>query len=184
MLNYQGVSKKNIWGRLALCLGMSFLAFFVLIPEVQAQETGQIAGRITDPTGAAVPNVKITVRNMGTNAVRLVTTNDTGNYVITGLTPAMYQFTAAATSGFNAYQSTVEVTVAGRLTMDVQLQVGATTATVEVSATEGGAQVNTQTQELSQIVNATQIAQMPSLTRNPYDLVALSGNVSSGDSTN
>ena len=184
MLNYQGVSKKNIWGRLALCLGMSFLAFFVLIPEVQAQETGQIAGRITDPTGAAVPNVKITVRNMGTNAVRLVTTNDTGNYVITGLTPAMYQFTAAATSGFNTYQSTVEVTVAGRLTMDVQLQVGATTATVEVSATEGGAQVNTQTQELSQIVNATQIAQMPSLTRNPYDLVALSGNVSSGDSTN
>jgi len=170
--------------RLALYLGVALLAVLVPGQAAMAQETGQIAGRITDPTGAAIPNVKITVRNLGTNAVRLVSSDATGNYVITGLTPAMYQFTAAATTGFNAYQSNVEVTVAGKLTMDVQLQVGSTTATIEVSATQGGAQVNTQTQELSQIVNSTQIAEMPSLTRNPYDFVALSGNVSAGDSTN
>ena len=67
--------------------------------------------------------------------------------------------------------------------MDPKLSVTQENTAVEVTA-EGGAQANTQTQELSQIVNATQVAQMPSLTRNPYDFVALAGNVSAGDSTN
>ena len=57
------------------------------------------------------------------------------------------------------------------------------TETVEVVAAGGSATVNTQTQELSQLVNTTQMSQLPSLTRNPYDFVALSGNVSSGDLT-
>lgn len=48
---------------------------------------------------------------------------------------------------------------------------------------EGGAAANTQTQELSQFVDTRQLAQLPSLTRNPYDFVVLSGNVSNGDST-
>jgi hypothetical protein len=48
---------------------------------------------------------------------------------------------------------------------------------------EGGVEVNTQTQELSQVVDTEQLAQLPSLTRNPYDFVGISGNVSSGDNT-
>jgi hypothetical protein len=43
--------------------------------------------------------------------------------------------------------------------------------------------VNTQTQELSQVIDATQLAQLPSLTRDPYDFVALAGNISNGDNT-
>ena len=43
--------------------------------------------------------------------------------------------------------------------------------------------MNTQTQELSQLINTQQLAQLPSLTRNPYDFVAISGNVSNGDTT-
>ena len=56
------------------------------------------------------------------------------------------------------------------------------TTTVEVSADQS-VQVNTQTPEVSQVINTEQITQLPSLTRNPYDFVALSGNVSSGDNT-
>ena len=76
------------------------------------------------------------------------------------------------------------MTVASKVTVDTRLTVGSESTTVEVSASLGGSQTNTQTQELSQIINSTQVSQMPSLTRNAYDFVALAGNVSAGDSTN
>ena len=63
-----------------------------------------------------------------------------------------------------------------------KLSVNASVTEVQVVA-EGGVEVNTQTQELSQVIDTHQMEQLPSLTRNPYDFVGLSGNVSSGDST-
>jgi hypothetical protein len=168
--------------RTALLLGIALLAVLAFGSTAQAQETGQIAGTVTDASGAAVPNVAITVKNIGTNATRSITTNDTGAYVIRGLEPATYQLSING-SGFRPFSARIDVTVAAKVTMDAKLSVSQAETTVEVTA-EGGAQANTQSQELSQIVNATQVAQMPSLTRNPYDFVALAGNVSAGDSTN
>jgi hypothetical protein len=166
----------------ALFLGMVLLAILAFGSMAQGQETGQIAGTVTDPTGAVVPNASIAVKNLGTNAVRTVTSSSTGAYVVTGLQPANYELTVNG-AGFHAFSTRVEVTVAAKVTVDPKLSVTQENTSVEVTA-EGGAQANTQSQELSQIVNATQVAQMPSLTRNPYDFVALAGNVSAGDSTN
>ncbi|MCU1252438.1 MAG: Oar protein [Edaphobacter sp.] len=166
----------------ALFVGMVLLAIFAFGSAARGQEAGQISGTVTDPTGAVVPNATVTVKNLGTNAVRTVTTSGTGAYVVTGLQPAQYEVTVTG-AGFHPSTTRVEVTVAAKVTLDAKLSVTQENTSVEVTA-EGGAQANTQTQELSQIVNATQVAQMPSLTRNPYDLVALAGNVSAGDSTN
>jgi len=148
-----------------------------------AQETGQILGTVTDPSGAVVPNVIVTVTNLGTNAVRTVTTGSGGAFVVTGLRPATYEVVIQS-PGFMTHTGRVEVTVASKVVVDTRLTLGSTTTSVEVSAELGGAQVNMQTPELSQIVNSAQVSQMPSLTRNPYDFVALAGNVSAGDSTN
>jgi len=161
---------------------MAVLAMLSFGSAALAQETGQIAGTVTDPTGAQIPNLTVTVKNLGTNASRAVTTNSTGAYVVRGLEPANYQLSING-SGFRPFSARVEVTVAGKVTVDARLSVSQENTTIEVSA-EGGAQANTQSQELSQIVNTTQVSQMPSLTRNPYDFVALAGNVSAGDSTN
>ena len=68
------------------------------------------------------------------------------------------------------------------MTLDAKLSVSAATTEVQVVG-EGGAQVNTQTQEMSQVVDTQQLANLPSLTRNPYDFVALAGNVSGGDNS-
>jgi hypothetical protein len=168
--------------KIAVFVGMTLLAILAFGSAAQGQEAGQISGAVTDPSGAFLPNATITIKNLGTNAVRTVTSSDTGAYVVTGLQPATYELTASAT-GFRPFTTRVEVTVAAKVTVDPKLSVTQETTSVEVTA-EGGAQANTQTQELSQIVNATQVAQMPSLTRNAYDLVALAGNVSAGDSTN
>ena len=144
-------------------------------------ETGQLAGAVTDPSGAVIPGASVMITNLGTNAERTEATSSNGAYTMTGLAPATYQVRIQA-AGFQPYTAKVEITVGGHVTLDGKLSVSSNTTQVEVVG-EGGSQVNTQTQELSQVVNQEQVSQLPSLSRNPYDFVALSGNISSGDSS-
>jgi outer membrane receptor protein involved in Fe transport len=142
-------------------------------------ESGQISGTVVDQTGAIVPGAGVAVKNLGTNYVRNAVTSSTGAYLLVSLEPALYEVTI--TSGnFKAYTAKVEVTPGSHLTLDAKLSVSATTTEIEVVG-EGGAQVNTQTQEISQVVSVQQVQQLPSLTRNPYDFVAVAGNISNGD---
>jgi hypothetical protein len=143
--------------------------------------TGTISGTVRDASGAAVAGATVTVRNTATSAERSVTTGNNGDYTIPGLAPGIYELTVTST-GFAKFTAQVEVTVASAVTVDPQLSVSNQTTTIEVVAA-GGVEVNTQTQELSQIVNTQQMAELPSLTRNPYDFIAIAGNVSSGDRT-
>ncbi|HEV3482372.1 MAG TPA: TonB-dependent receptor [Candidatus Acidoferrales bacterium] len=144
-------------------------------------ETGSVTGTVTDQTGAVVPGASVTAKSVATSAERTIQTTSDGTYVMPGLAPGLYDVTVTSQS-FAPFTSRVEVTVGGKVTLDAQLEVGKTTTVVEVVG-QGGAVVNTQSQELSQIVNTEQIGNLPSLTRNPYDFVALSGDISSGDQT-
>jgi hypothetical protein len=169
-----------------LTLSALFLSFpCLMLHPVQAHaqaDTGQIAGRVTDSSGAVVAGGTVTVKNTGTNAERTAQTSANGTYLLTGLEPATYQVTVSSGS-FKPFVANLEVTVGGHATLDAELSIGGTTTEVAVVA-QGGAQVNTQTQELSQVVSQQQVSQLPSLSRNPYDFVALAGNVSAGDASN
>jgi hypothetical protein len=150
---------------------------------VRAQvDTGSISGTVTDSSGSVVPNAKISITNLSTSAERTIESSNNGYYTVKGLAPGNYKVSITSSS-FKTFATTVEVTVGGSLTVNAQLEVGSASVVVEVVAGAGGAEVNTQTQELSQLVDSTQLAQLPSLTRNPYDFVVLSGNVSNGDNT-
>jgi hypothetical protein len=167
-------------------LALAVLGLFALVSVsgvvASAQvDAGQISGTVLDQSGAVVPGATISVRNTDTNSVRTIVSSASGAYLVPGLVPATYEITVTA-SAFKAYTAKVEVTVGGHVTLDAQLSVSATTSEVEVVG-EGGSQVNTQTQEMSQVVDTAQIANLPSLTRNPYDFVALAGNVSGGDNS-
>jgi len=145
-------------------------------------ETGELAGTVLDSSGAVIPGAIVTVKNVGTNAVRNSVSAKDGSFRFTALEPATYDLNVHA-SGFQPYTAKVQVTVGGHVTLDARLSVSGTTTQVEVVG-EGGTQINTQTQELSQVIGEQQVSQLPSLTRNPYDFVALAGNVSTGDATN
>ena len=177
-----GAFGKGLRRKLAFFVSAAFIIFFAVVPFAHAQETGQITGVVTDSTGAAVSGVVVTATNLNTNASRTATTSSTGTYSLIGLPPAQYQISTPVTGGFQGYKAKAEVTVGGKLTFDITLSLGSATTEIQVSA-EGGTQVNTTSQELSQVVDQQQISQLPSLTRNPYDFVALSGNISSGDNT-
>jgi hypothetical protein len=145
-------------------------------------ETGAIAGVVKDTTGAVVPDAQVVVRNVATNAQRTVVTGSLGQYSVPALPPGNYEVSVSK-SGFKTFETTIEVTVGGHLTVDTQLTLGGASTVVEVTAASAATEVNTQTQEIQQLVDTQQLAQLPSLTRNPYDFVALAGNVSAGDST-
>jgi hypothetical protein len=139
-------------------------------------ETGQIIGKVTDPQNAVVRGVSVSIKSVDAGTERVVVTNEEGVYIVTNLQPGLYDVEVRA-AGFTAQKQRVNVTVGSRVTFTTQLMVGAISGgAVEIIA-GGGVEVNTRTQELSDVISSTQVRELPTMTRNPYDLVALSGNV-------
>jgi len=149
-------------------------------PAIGQVEAGSIDGTIRDASGAVIPGTTVTATSITTGVERSTTTGTIGQYSIPGLNVGTYEVTVKSPN-FETFETQAEVTVGTITTVNAQLNVGKSTVVVKVVAT--AVAVNTETQELSQLVNSQKIAHLPSLTRNPYDFVALSGNVSNGDST-
>ena len=157
---------------LALCAALALSA-------AAQTETGQISGTVKDPNGALIPGAAVTVKSVETGAERTATSNEEGAYTVTNLQPGLYEVTVRAQS-FAASTQRVQVTVGARAAVETTLSVTQAAETVDVVA-GGAVEINTQTQEVSNVVSGTQIRQLPTLTRDPYALVGLAGNVSSDD---
>jgi hypothetical protein len=164
-------------------VSLSRLVLFLTLVTVPAvnlfgqAETAQITGTVYDPSGAAIPSATVTVKSVDTGTVRELTASASGAYTATDLLPGDYQVTATA-PGFVQVQQRVTASVGAKIALDLHLQVGQASTVVEVSAS--AIQVNTETQTLSTVVNQNELHELPTLTRNPYSLVAISGNVSDG----
>src|SRR5260370_19789948 len=159
-----------------LCL-LALLLFLPSLVFAQA-DTGTLSGTVRDTSGAVVPDASVTARNTATGLQRAAQTGTDGVYTFPGLPPAAYDVTISK-SGFADYKAQTTITVGSHVTLDAPLSVSQVSTTVEVVAVPV-AEINTQTQEVSQIITPEQVANLPSLTRNPYDFVALAGNVSGG----
>jgi hypothetical protein len=166
---------KNMAISVMSCFLVAFMVLMMSGVALAQTETGRIGGIVTDPTGAVVPGATVTVKSLGTSATRTAETNSTGAYIITNLPPGNYELTVGA-KGFASSKRQITITVGGITAQDVSLSVGAASTTVEVTG-EAATQVNTESQMLSDVVTSKQVMEMPTLTRNPYDLIAISGNV-------
>jgi len=160
------------------------LALLVLVPSVAfgQADTGTLSGTVKDTTGAVVPDATVTARNTATGVQRSVQTGSDGVFTFAALPPALYDVTVSK-PGFADYKAQTTITVGSHVTLDVPLSVSQLSTTVEVVSAPPAAEVNTQTQEISQIITPEQVQNLPSLTRNPYDFVSLAGNISGGDRT-
>ena len=95
---------------------------------------GSIIGTVTDPQGAAVAGAKVVVTSVTKSTMDETTTNESGNYSVIHLIPDTYRVTIEAT-GFKAHnQASVLVQVDTTARVDAQLEVGAVTQSVEVTA--------------------------------------------------
>jgi hypothetical protein len=140
-------------------------------------ETAQITGTVYDASGAAIPNASVTIKSANTGTVRELTTSVSGAYIAMNLLPGAYLVSATAPN-FIRIQRRVGATVGAKLTVDLHLEIGKATTLVEVNVS--ALQINTETPTLSTTVDQTELRELPTLTRDPYELVALSGNISDG----
>ena len=95
---------------------------------------GTIVGNVTDNTGAALPGATVTATNVETNTSREVVTNETGAYRIPTLQPGQYRVTVAMPGFSNATRSDVVVTLNSTTRINMSLQIGQLTETVNVEA--------------------------------------------------
>jgi len=138
-------------------------------------ENGQISGRVTDPQGAVVSGATVTATSAERQTKRTTATSGTGDYTLTALAPGKWELAVQAPA-FGVAKQAVIVAVGSRNVLDFKLAVTGTTTTVEV-VSEGALQVDTQSPEVSQVIGSKQVTELPTLTRNPYDLVSTAGNV-------
>src|SRR5499427_791386 len=144
---------------------MIFAALVVLLAGIfsisaagQSLVSGDITGIITDPTGAVVPNATITLRNKATGQTPTATTNAAGIYRFSLLPPGQYIVSASA-SGFQNAERGVTVVVGQAVAANLQLAVGSSSQTVEVSAESGV--VQTQNGNITTTFAQEQVALVP-----------------------
>jgi len=155
------------------------VALVLIAPLVLAQiETGQITGVISDQSGAVIAEATVTATATGTQVARTTKSTSSGTFVIPSLAPGTYIVTVTQ-ANFQTYKQEVNVAVGARMGLDVKLQVGSTSTVVEVAGE--AVQINTETQTVGQVVSSQEITQLPTISRNPYDLVKTVGNVSDAD---
>src|SRR5271170_2822999 len=152
--------------RSALCLLPLMVSFS--IAQVQ---NGQFTGVVTDPSGAAIANAKITVTNAGTNFADSTTTNQNGLYNLKELPVGTYKITVEASGFKTATNRGVALDVGTIAHVDFKLQIGRASEVVEVTAQ--AAAVNTEDSRLASTVTSTQISNLPLNGRNVYDLIQL-----------
>src|SRR5215210_1808733 len=127
-------------------------------------ETGQITGRVTDPNGAVVPGAAVVVKSAETGAERNATSDREGVYTVTNLQPGLYDVSVQA-QNFAKSTQRVQVTVGARASLDTALSVTAITGETVNIVAGSGVEVNTQNQELSNVVSGEQIRELPTVTR-------------------
>lgn len=100
----------------------------------QAQATAaDLAGSVTDPTGAVVSGATITARNLATGITRNATAGSNGDYQIIGLPPGEYEVTAEAPTFKKVVVSNVRLTVGQRADLPIKLEIGEASAVVNIT---------------------------------------------------
>lgn len=132
---------------------------------------GSVVGLVTDSSGAAIPDAKITLINTGTQDTRTAQTDGKGSYEFVSLLPGMYQITVEKAGFKRETVASVQVEVQAAVRADAVLQVGEVSQSVEVSAQSPLLQ--TEQSSLSSVVEGRTVEDMPLNGRNVLNLVAL-----------
>ena len=130
-----------------------------------------IVGTVTDPSGAVVPNVNITLTNVDTGKSVVIPTNDAGQFVAVDLQIGHYEVKATAAGFKAAEQKSIVLTVGDRIRVDFQMQMGTAQETVTVEA--NAVQIQTDSGERSNLITDQQLSQIAVNGRSIYQLAAL-----------
>jgi trimeric autotransporter adhesin len=155
---------------------LALLSTTLAVSPLTAQTIyGGLRGLITDSSGAAMSNAKVSLTNEGTADVRSAMTSTTGEYAFTQVTPGKYKISVEF-SGFKKYERAgVGIETQQQLTVDVKMEVGNVNESVQV--TEEVPLIETANASQGQVIDRQKLVDLPNLGRNPYMFSRLAPNV-------
>jgi len=157
--------------------GASLLALVLIyaatLPvNVQAQVAGgAISGTVSDTSGRVITGAQVSIRNVDTGVSRTTTTNEDGTYSAPNLLPGSYELTLSAPGFKTEVRSGIALTVGAAAVLDLTLQVGRTIETILVTGEAPAVQLSTS--DISAVVNATTVRELPLNGRSWTDLATL-----------
>src|SRR6202047_397656 len=144
--------------------------------SVIGQTLGDISGQVADPSGAGVPSSVVTLTNTATNAVRTTNSNEQGLYTFTSVPPGIYNVKVEHPGFKTTTSNNVEVQVQQSVRLDMTVQVGQVSESIEVSAT--AALLQSENATVGTVVETKSIVELPLNGREYLNLVTLAPNVS------
>jgi len=157
-----------------LLLATLVLALATLSQPANAQTgtTGTVLGTVTDPSGAAVLDATVMLRNKATNGQVTQMTNSVGQYTFVNVTPGEYELTVKKDGFRTADVGSLTVEVAKSYKEDVRLEIGAASESVIVT-TEARVELQTTDSQIGEVVGGTTLVRLPTLQRDASELLTL-----------
>lgn len=141
-------------------------------------ELGTIAGTVTDPKGAAVPNAEVIVTHVATAITNKATTNGSGEFVVPNLVPGEYSVSVSATGFKTTEQKGIQLQVGGRVAVPLSLEVGQVAERVEV--TGQAPLIQSETTEVDTLITRRDVTDLPLNGRTVFQLAPLVAGATTG----
>ncbi len=152
--------------RLLALASVFFLTPVISVPQAAAQVSASIQGRVTDPSGAAIPGALITLQNRSTNATRTTVTSRNGQYQVLSLPAGSYRITARKSGFAREIRTGIRLAVNQSVTANLTLPIGSVRQQIFVRA--DASPVSLTTSDVSGLVGPRQVRNLP-LNGRSYD---------------
>ncbi len=171
-------NSTRLCGRLSILVAvvMSLLLYVPIRAQVAG---GSLSGTMTDPSGSSIPNGEISIRDLATGLTRIVTSDAAGFYVAPNLLPGNYEIRATAPGFSTEVQTGITVTVGAKEVVNLTMQVGQTSQTIQVNA--DAPTVELESAAIGAVVNSNTVRELPLNGRSWTDLAVLEPGVVSAE---
>ncbi len=147
------------------------LFFFITLGAFAQVDTGTISGTVRDQSGAVLPGAPVKIENPSTGTIHQLITNDQGLYSAPDLKAGVYEVSASAPNFETVKQTGIELRVQDRLSINFTLNLGQSKTSVSVESKVSA--LETETSSVGQVVEESQIKNMPLNGRNYIQLATL-----------
>jgi hypothetical protein len=143
----------------------------VLFGAVALAQVATLTGRVTDSSGAVVPQASVQARSNDTGVTTATETTSEGYYTLPALLPGRYEVTISKAGFLPVRQTGLDLSVQQVARLDVTLRVGAVAETIEVQAQ--APLLDSESSAVGQVIGNRQVTELPLLGRNAYALAML-----------
>ena len=164
------------------CLTLSILVARIPRLDAQSVATAEVFGRVNDQSGSGIPKAQLKMVQHDTQFTRVTLADSGGQYALTNLPVGPYTLEVTA-DGFKTYaQSGIILQVGNNISINVKLEVGNVTQTVEVKA--AASMIDTKGNSIGQVIDQSRVVDLPLNGRQATQLILLSGAAVTTPATN